>query len=572
VTQLRLFPRNGRLPVLVLDRTDQDGGTTELLARRLGRSRRFEVAVAGPDALRHAPASWPVVGGQQPVALIAHVHEHPTAVAAVARLVRRLEAVPLVVVASGGREFTLAVLEAGAEEVLESASATGPALERAVLSAVSRRVADARDADRPGTDALTGLDVRAQLDLELPERLERARRAGTRVAVLYCDLDRFKLVNDTLGHGVGDVVLVEAAGRLRAAVRRSDLVVRLGGDEFVVVVDGPDAGAAADEVAARLLSSFTAPIDTDDHALNVGISIGLAVAEPDEEPAALLGRADRALYRAKRRGRGRVARYDRDLELTSAHAASSVELLRTAIRGDRLDLDVRRVVDQDLGRVVGYAYQAAWGPTPDGRAAPGQVPLEVAADAGLGPALFCWTASRTVADTERGRTSMASVRRFVDLPVAVLASSPGRTLEPILSRAAVEPTDVVAVIDEQHLSDTDNVRIGLLQLARLGLRVCIGSFGSVHGSLVLMERHPFDSVRVDRRNVDGLASCPVRRARLRAVSVMATALGQQVLVPAPARPEDARALADIGGLVVVERTPDPDQIVLPDEPSVVVAG
>jgi len=131
---------------------------------------------------------------------------------------------------------------------------------------------------------------------------------------------------------------------------------------------------------------------------------------------------------------------------------------------------------------------------------------------------------------------------------------------------------VVAVIDEQHLTDTDNVRIGLLQLARLGLRVCIGNFGSVHGSLVLMERHPFDSVWVDRRNVDGLASCPVRRARLRAVSVMATALGQQVLVDAPARPDDARALADIGGLVVVERTPDPDQIVLPDQPSVVVAG
>jgi diguanylate cyclase (GGDEF)-like protein len=433
-----------------------------------------------------------------------------------------------------------------------------------VLSAVSRRVADFRDPDRPGRDDLTGLDVRARLDRELPERLARARSGGHDVALLYCDLDRFKLVNDTLGHGVGDVVLVEAAGRLRDAVRASDLVVRLGGDEFVIVLDGPEAAAAADEVAARLLSSFTAPVDTDDHTLSVGISIGLAVAGPDDDASTLLGRADHALYRAKRRGRGRVARHDHDVELAAAHAATSLELLRDEIRDDHLALDIRPIVDRDLGRVVGHSYRAVWGRTPRTRSAvPAQLPAEVATDGGLAPALFGWTAAATAADRERGRTSMAAVRRFLDLPVEVLVSSPGRALEPILSPGTAPASELVAVIDEAHLGDSDHVRVGLLELARLGVRVCVGSFGSVHGSLVLMERHPFDSVWVDRRSVDGLASCAVRRARLHAVSAMATALGQQVLVDAPTRADDAAALGDIEGLLVVERALELDRIVLP---------
>jgi EAL domain-containing protein (putative c-di-GMP-specific phosphodiesterase class I) len=177
--------------------------------------------------------------------------------------------------------------------------------------------------------------------------------------------------------------------------------------------------------------------------------------------------------------------------------------------------------------------------------------------------LFGWTAAATAADRERGRTSMAAVRRFLDLPVEVLVSSPGRALEPILSPGTAPASELVAVIDEAHLGDSDHVRVGLLELARLGVRVCVGSFGSVHGSLVLMERHPFDSVWVDRRSVDGLASCAVRRARLHAVSAMATALGQQVLVDAPTRADDAAALGDIEGLLVVERALELDRIVLP---------
>ena len=558
---LRPDPRGGRLPVLLVDR---GRGDAEFLARRLRRSDRLEVAAVGPDALRHSPVRWPADPRTRPVAVVARVREHPTAVASVARTVHRLGAVPLVVVADGGREFILAVLEAGAEEVLDAACATGTALERAVLSAVTRRVADERGPERPARDDLTGLDLRARLDRELPRRLVRAGRDGTEVAVLYCDLDRFKLVNDTLGHGVGDVVLVEAAARLRSAVRSSDLVVRIGGDEFVVVVDGPDAGGVADGVADRIITSFTPPVDTDDHCLSIGISIGLAVATAGEDAVSVLGRADRALYRAKRRGRGRVARYDRDLEVTAAHIATSTELLRDGIGHDRLELDVREVVDREVGRVVGHVYRAGWGTSArPGDSPPAHQPLDVAVDCGMGPALFLWTAGRVAIDRDRSRLSPALMRRFVDLPASVLAASPGRALEPILSGGG-DPSGLVAVIDEQHLGDSDSVRVGLLELSRAGLRVCIGNFGSVHGSLVLMERHPFDSVWVDRRSVDGLASCPVRRARLGAIAAMATALGQQVLVEAPFRAEDDRALADVGGVVVVERSVDLNRVVLPD--------
>lgn len=544
--QAQLFPRPERMPVLVLDGVGPcTGASAELapLLRRLRRAARLEIAVGGSECLGPGERlRWPGAADVEPAAVVVRCSDHPSSIAGLAVLVTRCESVPVVAVVDGGRDALLAALRAGAEEVLEADAAGATLLERAVLAAVTRRVADRREHPATARDALTGLATRAHLDSQLP-RLLAGVGDGRELSVLYCDLDRLKVVNDSLGHGVGDAVIVEAARRLRSAVRTADDVVRVGGDEFVVVLRG--AGTeAAEEVARRVVESFVAPVEVDDHRLPVGVSVGLAVARAGESAAALLERADRALYQAKRRGRGRVSLAEEAPATTGGLAAT----LHEALVRDRLELEVRQVVAGG-GRLIGHRAVPTW--PLDVVADPWRMPrpFDVAEESALSPALFSWTA-RALAEVPPTTTSPVSLRLFVDLPRAVLAGSPARRLEAAWAGTSVDPSTVVLLIDERLLLDADAVRPTLLDLARSGVRVGVSSYGAVHASLTVLERHPFDSVWLDRDAVDGAAGCPVRRARLRAVVEVAAALGQQVVAPAPRRVEDAEVLEEVGGIAV----------------------
>jgi diguanylate cyclase (GGDEF)-like protein len=560
VNQLRLFPRAERLPVLVLD---DGGGDAVALLRRLHRSRRLDAVPAPSRAVGMPAAPGGGAAAHEPAAIVVATDAHPASVAELRRLVARAGRTPVVAVAQGGREAVLAVLEAGAEEVVEADRATTPAMERAVLAAVTRRVADRRSGAGTSGDALTGLATRARLDAELPGLLDEVARGGSPVAVLYCDLDRLKVVNDSLGHGVGDAVLVEAADRLRGAVRSSDWVVRVGGDEFVVVLRGPQAAAVADDVARRIVEGFSVPVEVGDHRLAVGVSVGLAVARPGESAAELLERADRALYLAKRRGRGRVAR---------AEARTTVEghehlgdVLRDALVRDRLEPEQHPVLDPD-GRLVGHRVVPVWAPAAGGRVPP-VGPGDAAEDAGLAPDLFAWTLRHLPAAGAGVRLGPSPARCYVDLPRSVLAGSPTRRLES--APAGLEALErLVVLVDERHLLDPDAVRSSLLELARAGVRVGVARFGAVHASLGVLERHPFDSVWLDRDAVDGLATCALRRARLRAVLEVADALGQLVVAPAPALPDDRAALAEVGPVAVEQPSLDLRTTVVPSRPPV----
>lgn len=537
------------MPVLVLDGVSTSGrGSGDLapLLRRLRRAARLEVAVGGAECFGPGrPLRWPGAGDVVPAAVVVRCADHPSSIAGLAVLVARCGEVPVVAVVDGGREALLAALRAGAEEVVEADGAGATALERAVLAAVTRRVADRREHPATARDALTGLATRAQLDAQLPRLLSGLSTGGGELSVLYCDLDRLKVINDSLGHGVGDAVIVEAARRLRSAVRTADDVVRVGGDEFVVVLRGAGA-AAAEEVAGRVVAGFVDPVEVDDHRLPVGVSVGLAVARSGESAAALLERADRALYQAKRRGRGRVSL----AEEAPAAKGGLAPTLHEALVRERLELEPRPVVAPG-GRLVGHRFVPAW-PT-ESVADPWRLarPYDVAEESGLSPALFAWTA-RALGSVPDTTTSPVSLRQFVDMPRAVLAGSPARRLEAAWAGSPVDPSTVVLLVDERLLLDADAVRPPLLDLARAGVRVGVSGYGAAHASLTVLERHPFDSVWLDRDAVDGAAGCAVRRARLKAVVEVASALGQQVVAPAPRSAEDAAVLDEVGG-VAVER-------------------
>ena len=549
--QLRLFPREQRLTVVLIDDGEECAAS---VLRRLRRARRLEVYVARTAEL-HSGVRWPGGRDEQPAAVIMQL-DGSADVERVREVVGLIGPVPLIAVASGRRDTALKALEAGAEEVVALDDATNVVLERAIMSAVHRRLADAHSRHRH-TDPLTGLATRAVLERELPEML--ARSGAISVAVLFCDLDKYKIVNDTHGHAVGDRILQEASVRLQRAVRSSDLVVRFGGDEFVVVIASAlNVDALADEVAHRVVEAFAAPFDLGEHSFGISVSIGLATHRPGDSTESLVKRADDALYLAKQRGKGGVARYDEHLDQVAARRATSAEMLREGLRRDLLEVDVHPVVDANASQVVGHLYRPSWGSAPMalGREVPTLRAEAVARESGSGPALFRWTLERVVGDTGHRELSVLPSRRYVEMPRSVLVGSPGRAVELVARPHAVAPEHLVVVIDEEDLADGPALRAGLLELARHGARVAIGRFGAATGSLALMERHPFESVWIDRQMVDGLAGCAVRRAKFRAVAGVAEALGQQVMVDRPTRAEDARAAAELAAVLVVDGSLD----------------
>ncbi len=220
---------------------------------------------------------------------------------------------PIVVLHHGAElDASLETVITGAQDVLPLSEANGTRLDRVLRAAMARKRVENAAIVSALTDPVTGLGARAWIEGCLDRALTHAATtgAGWQVAVLYCDLDRFKQVNDTLGHGAGDELLKIVADRLRHVVRLEDPIGRFGGDEFVIVLEGHRIEALAQRVARRALESLDEPISLGEHSVSVRTSIGLAVWQPGESVARLLERADVALYRAKRAGRNQFVAWD----------------------------------------------------------------------------------------------------------------------------------------------------------------------------------------------------------------------------------------------------------------------
>ncbi len=543
--QLRLFPRDQRLPVLLIE---GKGDQWTAIRRRLRRSHLDVEVVARSELTPEMP--WPGAGDLHPAAVVGLLGEGALDMPDLVELVSLCGDVPAVVVDGHPEALGRRALEAGAEEVVRFDTATIERLEHAVHSAVYRRGAEQNGRD--AADSLTGLATRATLGAMLPGLIEVPGESG--VALLYCDLDRFKAINDELGHLVGDQVLRMAAARLRSSVRGSDLLVRLGGDEFVAVIRSrPDRiEGLANQVAERIVESFAAPFRAADTDLGMGISVGLAVHRVGESATELLKRADDALYVAKRRGKSRVVSYDDDLERAVVKRQTATEVLAEAMRRDLLDAEVSPVIDATTSAVTARLYRAGWGRVAQsGLHEPGRRPETVAAEGGVSPALFRWLLGHVAGDETAAGLPGAAPRRWVQMPAAALMSHPGRYLD-AAARRGVDLENLVLVVAESDLDEGPVVRSALLEIARTGARVAVGAFGATTASLSLLELHPFEAVWVDRQIVEGIASDQLRTAKLGAISSVARALGQRIVIDRPARPEDEGAALTISELLVID--------------------
>jgi diguanylate cyclase (GGDEF)-like protein/PAS domain S-box-containing protein len=408
------------------------------------------------------------------------------------------------------------------------------ALANVLGDVVERQVTDDNIRHRALHDPLTGLPNRVLFMDRLQQSTERLRRRSQSLtAILALDLDRFKLVNDSLGHRVGDELLAAAAPRLRQAVRSSDTVARFGGDEFGILLEDIGGEREAIEMAERIAGVFAHPFVLDGTEHFVTTSIGIALTEGGEPADDLVRDADAAMHRAKERGRARWELFDEALRGRAISRLRVENDLRRALERRELTLDYQPLVSMGDGRLVGVEALVRWDHPDRGRISPADF-IPVAEENGLIEPIGRWVlarACRQAAAWYDARPDAAPVSMSVNLsaaqvanvglPDAVAAALRMSGLEPSL--LSLELTESVLVGDVEELAQT------LRSLKALGVRLVLDDFGTGYSSLSYLTRLPLDVLKVDRSFIGGLGVEPRDTAITEAIVAMSQALSMGVV-------------------------------------------
>jgi diguanylate cyclase (GGDEF)-like protein/PAS domain S-box-containing protein len=412
----------------------------------------------------------------------------------------------------------------------------------------ARREAEEALSDQALRDTVTGLPNRRALQDRLGSALQRLRRTPGIVAVLFCDLDRFKDVNDTQGHQVGDELLIEVARRMQAALRPEDTVARLGGDEFVAMGEGIVDSASAVQLAMRLLEKINAPWLRGEMVYRPSVSIGVAlVDDPDMTADEVLRRADMAMYRAKENGRGRIEIYEKSVDDQYQYSVALQHDLRRAIDSDTLVLHYQPIVRLQGGELVG-AEALVRMPGDGGALLEPGLFVPAAETSGLVIPMGAWVVRRAIAQlkgsTILGEKLSISVNvspsqlrdeGFADF---VLTQVDSAGVDP--ARLAVEVTET-ALLNEPGRSARE-----LNTLSREGIGIYLDDFGTGYSSLSWLTHFPVDVVKIDRSFTQDLGIDDRKTAIVSALIQVSHDLGFSVVAEGVETRFQADLLIDLG--------------------------
>jgi diguanylate cyclase (GGDEF)-like protein len=399
-------------------------------------------------------------------------------------------------------------------------------------------------------DQLTRLPNRRLLADRLDQAISRARRARSRCALLVVDLYRFKLINDSLGHQMGDEVLAQVGVRLRAGGRDQDTAARLGGDEFALLLPEITTSEDATLVATRVLASLAEPMRLGTRELIVTASAGVAV-WPDDgtDTQQMFSRADAAMYRAKAHGRNRAELGATDDEETATERLDLGVELWHALRRDELRLLFQPLVDLRDGSILGMEALLRWQHPRLGLLPPAGF-LAVAEEAGLSTEIDRWVLARACRQAARwsraGRlvpvTVNVSPDRFRDSPPTLTAD-----VGTVLDRTALPPQLLILEINERTIIDDPDLVAGeLFDLRDLGVGLALDDFGTGHTSLTHLRRLPIGMLKIDHDLVRGVVDDADDRRILSAVTTLAHILGMTVVAEGVERPEQGALVQQTG--------------------------
>ncbi len=400
-------------------------------------------------------------------------------------------------------------------------------------------------------DPLTGLANRAHFRDRLRQGLVRADSEGRSVAVIFFDLDNFKIVNDSLGHACGDQVLRVVADRVRACLRRDDTAARLGGDEFTILVEGVTDLGQVMPMANRLIGELRDPIRLEGRDLFVGGSMGIAISTPNQDSTDdLLRKADLAMYHAKSSGKGCYAVFDAQLNAAAMERLDLETELRRAMEQRDLRVYYQPIVSLEDGRVREVEALVRWQHPLRGLVAPSGI-IPIAEETGLIIELGQWVleeACRQVRAWQLRYPGEPPLRLSVNLSArqfrhAALVGEIGAALR----ESALEPFDLTLEITESNLIRDPAGAIAKLQdLKNLGVRLAIDDFGTGYSNLSYLKQFPVDALKIDRSFVQGIELDPRDEAIARSVVALAAAFGLGVIGEGIETEEQATHLRALG--------------------------
>jgi diguanylate cyclase (GGDEF)-like protein/PAS domain S-box-containing protein len=399
-------------------------------------------------------------------------------------------------------------------------------------------------------DPLTGLPNRLMLIDRLDQALARVRRHGRMCGVLYVDLDRFKAVNDTLGHAVGDQLLTEAATRIQFAVRETDTVARLGGDEFVVLCEDIEGVHQATDFAQRIIAALEVPFRLGDDDPHVSATIGIAFSVDGTETAdAMLANADIAMYRAKDNGRSCYELFDEDMQQWVAAQGALEAALRQAVSRDELRLYCQPVVEADTGNISGLEALVRWERPRFGLVPPDSF-IPTAEETGLIIDIGNWVLDQAC------RHAATWATRWPDRRLGIAVNVSGRQLltddilevvTGVLARTGLDPTLLTLELTESILiDDALTVEPLLRELRALGVNLALDDFGTGYSSLTYLRAFPINIVKIDQSFIRAIGTEQEDTAIVAAVIALAKNLGLSAIAEGIETEEQHAALLHLG--------------------------
>lgn len=356
-------------------------------------------------------------------------------------------------------------------------------------------------------DALTGLPNRVQFHQHLERAVSRAKRHGNMMAVLCLDLDRFKDVNDTLGHATGDALLEEVAARLKESVREVDLVGRLGGDEFAIIAEEIDTPEDAMRVARRVCNALGAGYQVNGHEVTTSASVGIALGPVEGEPVeVLMKNADLALYRAKDDGRNTFRFFEPAMDAALQKRRRLENDLRNALRKNQLYLDYQPQFGLENGKLSGYEALVRWWHPSEGEIPPTTF-IPIAEETGLIVPLGEWILKTACS---YATTWPLDTKLAVNLsPAQFKTQDVYGLVRRVLAETGLEPNRLELEITEGIiLQNTESVIETLTKLDQIGVSIAMDDFGTGYSSLSYLTRFPVKKIKIDRSFIDTLGSSP----------------------------------------------------------------